>query len=157
MKKIFFIAVAFSILPAHAVDTSNCHLIPSQPQAATTAAGAQLNVHTEMMNDPTCWGADQSGVAVSYTWLERKPRSVPKVAFWIRVNAANRTVVAFVSCRTRGDVVLGPDTSGDQAYQCVASAYVPTGLQKRLSVEVAPVINDHWDTSGYGQNYHFQF
>lgn len=124
-------------------DTSGCSPLLSRNFSTNTARGNSLGVDFQGANSADCWNANQSDFYISYRWTQ-KSNEIGKVLFWIRADGQEKSLVANVSCSSRGN-------SDD--VDCKAGVNLRTVVRE---LEIAPVHNGQWDTAGFGQNYKFK-
>lgn len=143
--------------PAYAVDTSGCSQLVTVTQEARTAAGARLRVTSSRAPRRDCWNARNATLAVQYTWRSERSVDAPQVSVWYRVNNQSGTSPASVFCVGPGRYGMDKRTDNLNEVECHASATLPFPAEGNVSVELAPVVNGDWDTSGFGQNTSFRF
>ena len=135
-----------------------------------------VSVSAERPPTKSCWNIETGGFRVSYRWAQSNdptPRK-PDLGFWVSLNGAGTFVKASAtSCGPQsGGISLGADTSGQQTYECTATAWVSykenpamvdaaygegrNGSRKAWDFAVAVALDseNHWDSLD-GANYHF--
>lgn len=146
------LAVLFSIT-TFASDTTGCPTMHTTSKEVVTVFGNNLTIQALNAAGPDCSYAKDSKITILYTWLQDSNYASPRVEFWTKVEntgvTLDLTVVAYVSCNELN--------STSTRFKCVAKAMIGTGYQNKMNVEVAPFVDNKWDTMGYSQNYIFKF
>jgi hypothetical protein len=133
---------------SHAQDTSGCSPMLTQSQKQTTTKGSVLRLTSSKVNSSRCWNLNSSGISVSYEWNQVEPKAkYQKVGFWIKLGREEQYLKASsISCRNQ-----------NRYYLCSASGFVSIPNMNNWAIEIAPEVDNSWDTKGVGQNYFFNF
>lgn len=157
MKTLITSLAVLLSLQIFASDSTGCPTMHTTSKETTTTFGNNLAIQALNAAGPDCSYAKDSRITIIYSWFQDSGYT-PHIDFWTRINnnglTNDLTVFAYVSCN---EFNSGPYSVPYNRFKCFAKAIIGTGYQNKISVEVAPLIDGHWDTRGYSQNYYFQF
>jgi hypothetical protein len=150
--RFLLVCVLFSAPNAFAADTSGCTPLAENTKGATTSLHNELSAELVRPNRGDCWNANESAIHLNYRFVIGHDANSPNVKLWVKVNGKEQTVRAYPECRA-----IQNNYGASRETVCNAAVSVPAPRTGSVHVEVAPQLNDNWDTGGYDHNVAFDF